>query len=64
MKKEKECKVLGGNISSPEMAKNFVEFLEKNGWDVEYFPNISGCNNDSAETRTEIDELWNEFCRQ
>ena len=62
--KIKECKVLGGNISSPEMAKKFVEFLEKNGWDVEYFPNISGYNNDSAEIRTKIDELWNEFCRQ
>ena len=64
MKEEKSCKVLGGNISSLEEAKKFVEFLEKNGWDVEYLPNVSGYNNDPAEIRMEIDELWNNFCRQ
>ena len=64
MKKEKKCTVFGGNISSPEMAKKFVEFLKKNGWDVEYFPNVSGYDNEKVEIRTEIDELWNNFCRQ
>ena len=64
MEEENECKVLGGNFESPEDAKKFVEFLEKNGWDVEYLPNVSGYNNDPAEIRTEVDELWNEFCRQ
>ena len=64
MKNKKRCTVLGENISSPEMAKKFVKFLEKNSWDVEYFLNISGYNNDSVEIRTKIDELWNEFCRQ
>ena len=64
MEKIKECKVLGGNYESPEEAKEFTKFLEKNGWVVEYCRNVSGYNNDPVEIRTEIDELWNEFCRQ
>ena len=64
MKNEKRCTVLGENISSPEEAKNFVKFLEKKDWVVEYCRNVSGYNNDPAEIRTEVDELWNEFCRQ
>ena len=64
MEKTKECKVLSGNFESPEEAKNFVKFLEKKDWVVEYLSNVSGYNNDPAEIRTEVDELWNEFCRQ
>ena len=64
MEENKECKVLSGNFESPEEAKNFVKFLEKKDWVVEYLSNVSGYNNDPAEIRTEVDELWNEFCRQ
>ena len=60
----KECKVLSGNYESPEEAKEFVKFLEKKGWVVEYIPNVEGNSNDSEEIRREIDRLWDEFCRQ
>ena len=60
----KESKVLSGNYESPEEAKEFTKFLEKNGWVVEYCRNVSGYNSDSEEVRRETGELWDEFCRQ
>jgi len=64
MEETKECQVLGGNFEDPEDAKNFVKFLEKKGWVVEYIPNVEGNSNDPEEIRREIDGLWDEFCRQ
>ena len=63
-KELKECQVLGGNFEDPEDAKEFVKFLEKNGWVVEYIPNVEGNSNDPVEIQREIDGLWDEFCRQ
>ena len=64
MEENRECKVLSGNYESPEEAKEFTKFLEKNGWVVEYCRNVSGYNNDPVEVRREVERLWNEFCRQ
>ena len=64
MEETKECKVLEGNYESPEEAKEFTKFLEKNGWVVEYCRNVSGYNSDSEEVQREVERLWDEFCRQ
>ena len=63
-KEMKECKVLGGNFEDPEDGKEFVKFLEKKGWVVEYLPNVSGYDNDTEEIRRQTKELWDEFSRQ
>jgi len=63
-KELKECQVLGGNFEDPEDAKEFVKFLEKKRWVVEYLPNVSGCDNNIEEVQEKLKELDDEFSRQ